>query len=165
MRGTLVLAFLFLALLAKAQQMNVSVDGVASFDGANFTISEAGEDFATTIESEASVFVSVSLDDELNKKVNPNQKWRIEIAKEDLIWESDVRLEIIRTGDGYGHSNNKNQIFEGTVYQIVDGVSRYFFRGRGEVTEIPLQLKLSGFSVTQGAQDFETNVVLTIYDD
>jgi len=165
MRGTLVLAFLFLGLLVKAQQMYVSVDGVVSFDGTDFTISEAGEDFASTIESDGSVNVSVNSDDELDKKVNPNQKWRIEVVKEDLIWDGDLNLEIIRTGDGYGQGNNKNQIFDGTTYQLVDGISRYFFRGRGVVTEIPVQLRLSGFSVTLGAQDFETNVVLTIYDD
>lgn len=165
MRGTLILFSLFVGLLVNAQQMNVSVDGVASFDGTNFTISEAGEDFASTIESEASVFISVNSNDELDKKINPNQKWRIEIVKEDLMWDGDIQLEIIRTGDGYGNGNNKNQIFDGTNYQLIDGISRYFFRGRGVVTEIPVQLRLSGFSVTLGAQDFETNVVLTIYDD
>jgi len=163
MKIVLVFGLMFLAMLAEAQEMYVRVEGVVAFDGSNFTINEAGEDFASSIESESSLVVSVDSNDEMDKSMNPNRKWRIDILKEDLIWEGDIQLEIIRTGDGY--SENKNKIYDGTSYQVVDEISRYFFRGRGVISEIPIQLRLSGFSVTQGAQDFETNIVLTIYDD
>ncbi|MCK3685529.1 hypothetical protein [Maribellus sp. YY47] len=163
MKYTLALAFLFLGLLVNAQPMTVTVDGEVSFDGANFTISEAGEDFAATLESESSVFVSVNSDDNWDKKNNPNQKWKIEVVKEDLVWNDIVQLEIVRTGQGYGDKNN--QISGGSSYQVVNNTSTFFFSGRGLVTDIPVQLRLSGLSVTLGAQDFETNVLLTIYDN
>ena len=164
MKVTSVLVFLLLGLLASAQQMEVRVDGAVSFDGATFAVTEAGEDFAFGVESESSLWISVDTNDYWDKKVNPNRKWWVEVVREDLTWNDDVRLEIVRTGDGYGQKNN-HKVYDGTTYQYIGENSWYFFRGRGIIYDIPIQLRLSGLSVTQGAQDFETNVILTIYDD
>jgi len=167
MRGALVLAFLFWGLQVNAQ-MILSVDGVASFDGVSFNINKAGEDFSSSIESESSVSVSVDFQNILESFFNPNKKWRMEVTKEDVIWNNNIVLEIKRAGDGSGSwltNHGKTHLNGGENYQVVDGISRDFFNGKGGAYFVPLQLKLTGFSVTLGAQDFETNVVLTIYDD
>jgi hypothetical protein len=44
-------------------------------------------------------------------------------------------------------------------------MSGYFFRGRGEIGDIPVNFRITGMSVVNGAQDFETKVIFTIYDD
>ncbi|RIJ49927.1 hypothetical protein D1614_04070 [Maribellus luteus] len=168
MKVAWVLIFLFGGLLANAQYMEVSVDGMVTFDGVDFIINEAGEDYSPSVESESSVYVSIDFQSFWDALFNPNRKWKIEVAKEDLTWNNHVKLEIKRTEDGYGDwSNNKRKtrIKGGDNYQVVDRVSRDFFSGKGSAYFVPLQLKLSGISVTQGAQDFETNVILTIYDD
>lgn len=163
-----VLIFLLGGLLANAQYMELSVDGMVSFDGTDFTINEAGEDWSPSVESQSNISVSIEFQSFWDGLFNPNRRWRVEVMKEDLSWNNQVALEIRRTGDGYANWYNnqgKTRIDGGENYLVVDGVSRDFINGRGRAYSVPLQLKLSGISVTLGAQDFETNVILTIYDN
>ena len=165
-------AFVFLLLIlvglgVNGQQLEIRLDGMITFDQSAFTIQGAGFDFSPTIESEASFFVSVNSGDDWDKKTNPNRKWKIEVRKEDLRWDNNIQLEIVRTGNGIGeHDNNGNgHIHNGNSYQTITEISSYFFNGKGFISDVPIQFRVSGFSVTQGAGEFETNVVLTIYDD
>ena len=155
-----------LAVFAQAQQLGISVGGVVGFSANDFTISEAGFDFSSDIECESPLFVTVDSNDEWDKKTNPNRKWRVEVRKEDMNWNDAIKLEIIRTGNGYWQQNNSSSHIEnGTNYQVISQLSNYFFGGRGLISDIPIRLRLSGFSIVNGADDYETNVVLTIYDD
>ncbi len=81
-------------------------------------------------------------------------------------WHDQINLEVRRTGTGTRINNPGNpNIRDGENFQQVSNIPVYFFRGMGEIIQIPLSLKISGFSVTMGAHDFETGFVFTVYDD
>lgn len=167
MKVTLFLILLFSGFDLLAQQMKIEIDGTLTFDDSAFTINDAGSDFSSSIESDATFYVSVSSGNQWDKRTNPNRQWKILVQREDLTWDSDIQLEIIRTGNGTWKNGKdmKSKISGGTTYNPVEKASSEFFSGKGAITNIPVQVKLSGFSIVQGANDFETNIVLTIYDD
>lgn len=168
MNKLLLLIFsIVLSTAVTGQQLKIELEGNAAFDNSNFSIKEAGEDFSSTIESEASFFISVLYtDDNINRKKNPNTKWNIKVYKSDLTWNNDLKLEARRTGRGQkvGRPGNPN-IHDGDNNQIITNTSTYFFRGMGEIAYIPVTFNLSGFSLSMGASNFETRVVFTVYDD
>lgn len=153
--------------VATGQQLKIELEGSANFDNSSFSVSEAGEDFSSSTESETSFFISVLYtDDNLNRKKNPNTKWNIRIYKSDLTWNNDLKLEARRTGRGQRVENSGNpNVHDGDNNQIITNTSTYFFRGMGEVVYIPITFNLSGFSLTMGASTYETRVVFTVYDD
>lgn len=158
--------FLFPAVATFGQQFKIAVEGNVSFDNSVFNVTEAGQDFPASFESAASVFVSILSNDELNKKVNPNAKWLVTIQKTDVTWDNNLVIEAIRTGDGSNANNNgKVKINGGQNYQPITDVGLAFFDGQNEIVNIPVGLKISGASVTMGAKQFETSVILTISDD
>jgi len=159
--------FMIFVIGAAGQQLKIELEGSANFNNSSFSVSEAGEDFPSSIESETSFFISVLYtDDNLNRKKNPNTKWNIKVFKSDLTWNNNLRLEARRTGRGQrvGHPGNPN-IHDGDSDQLITNTSTYFFRGMGEIVHIPVSFSLSGFSVTMGASAFETRVVFTVYDE
>jgi len=159
--------FMIFAIGAAGQQLKIELEGSADFDNSNFSVSEAGENFPSSIESETSFFISVLYtDDNLNRKKNPNMKWNIKVFKTDLNWHNDLRLEARRTGNGLriGNQGNPN-IQDGESNQLINNTSTYFFQGKGEIVHIPVNFSLSGFSLTMGASTYETRVVFTVYDE
>ena len=162
---TIPVLFLFFSIGAFGQPLKVEIENNARFENTNYMINEAGEDFPS-IESESNVQVSITYSNYWDKKDNPNGKWRINVHKSDIQWNSNLMLQIKRTGNGYkGENDKKGNIHDGDNYQTVTNTPIYFFQGKDEINYIPLQLKIEGLSVTMGAQDFETKVVLTVYDD
>lgn len=167
MKKIFLLTIIFpIALFSKSQQLKVELEGNAVFDNSSFIIDEAGEDFSSGIETEASFYVSVLYTDDFNKKKNPNKKWNIRVFKSDLNWNNNLKLEAKRTGNGnrVGNPGNPN-IHDGENYQDISNTSTYFFRGMKEIVYIPISLRLSGLSVAMGAETFETSIVFTVYDD
>lgn len=155
-----------LPMLTAAQDLMVQTEGEADFGHSLTPISEAGLDFPSSLEAESSVYVSVIYDNLLDKKNNPNDKWRVHLHKIDMEWNQELSLEARRTGSGYKPDNPGNpNIRDGDNFQPVSNIPAYFFRGRGEIVQIPVALQLRGFSVTMGASDFETSLVFTVYDD
>lgn len=157
--------FLFPAITSFGQQFKISVDGSVTFDNSMFIVTEAGEDFPASVESAASVFVSIIANDNLNKKVNPNAGWAVTIQKADVNWDNNLNIEARRTGDGNNIGNQgKVKINGGQNYQTITDVGIAFFDGQNEMENIPLSLRISGASVTMGAKQFETNIILTVSD-
>lgn len=156
----------FLPFWVNGQQLTVQIEQDVQFSEFLQPISEAGTDYSASPQAQASVHVSVIMADELNRGNNKNQKWRVFVHKLDMEWNSVLLLEGRRTGSGMGLNNPGNpNIRDGENFQPVTNNPVYFFRGMGEIVQIPLALKLSGFSVTMGARDFETSLVFTVYDD
>lgn len=164
---SLLIVFLTIAFyFAQAQDMGVSLDGMVVFDEESITINDAGSDFAVTVESESSLYIAINFGNFWDKSFNPNSPWRIEVQKSDYNWNNNLVLETVRAGNGI-NSNNRNKppkINDGTNYQTVNNLSGYFFSGRGEIEDIPINFRISGMSVVNGAQDFETKIIFTIYD-
>ena len=152
--------------LTEGQELTVQVDGDADFTHNLTPISEAGLDYPSTLQAESSVYVSVISNNLLDKRKNPNEKWRIHVHKLDMEWNQELALEARRTGSGFKPDNPGNpNINDGDNFQQITNIPVYFFRGRGEIVQIPVALQLRGFSVTMGARDFETSLVFTVYDD
>ncbi|HKI87646.1 MAG TPA: hypothetical protein VKA38_01375 [Draconibacterium sp.] len=158
--------FLLFSQFVFSQQMKLEIDGNITFDNSMYYITEAGNDFPSSIETETSIYISVSYDNFWDKKFNPNQKWRLYINKTDVNWNPDLILEVIRTGDGNHPGNRgKTNIHDGTNYHNISNNPAYFFRGKDEISDIPISFRIIGLSITMGAQEYETNIVMTIYDD
>ena len=139
-----ILFILTLTKFVSGQQMGIEIEGNINFDNSLFTISEAGEDFPSSIETESSVFISIVSSNYFDKKDNPNGKWNVSIHKEDFNWDTNLLLEIRRTGNGTKQSKNGNvNIHDGRNYQEITNTTSYFFRGKSEITDIPIKLKLS----------------------
>lgn len=157
---------LALNLVAFSQPLTIEINGSATFNNLQFNVSEAGEDFPSNIESESNLEVSVVYNNFWDKKDNPNGKWRINVHKTDITWNPDINLQIKRTGKGFKSGGNGNpNIQDGENYLPVSNTPTYFFRGKDEIINIPITVQISGISLTMGAKDFETNIMLTVYDD
>lgn len=150
--------------VAMAQKMKVDVDGQLEFDNSEFTVDEAGENFKSSVESESSMYFSIEANDDYEKKINKNQKWNVSIYKEDYNWNDGLILEARRTGNGTRAQGKRDRIWDGTTYQEITNNSTYFFRGRGEIVDIPISFKLSGVSLEMGAGNFESKIIVTITD-
>jgi len=161
----IVLSLLLIGIISHAQQMNIQVNGNVTFDNSLFSITEAGNDFVSSITNDFPVNVSLQYTSFWDKIFSPNKKWRLNVQKSDILWHSDLKLEIIRIGNGDRPWRGNVVIHDGTNYQLVTNTSTYFFRGQNEISNVPLYFKLSDYSVTMGAKDFETNILLTVYDD
>ena len=162
MKVTFILLLLFFGLGLWAQQMVIQLDGMINFDQSAFTISEAGSDFASNIESEASFFVTVTSGNEWDKKTNPNRKWKVEVKKEDLTWDNSIQLEIARTGDGNSQQGNKSKIYNGNTYQTVSDFSNHFFNGKGfSLAEAIGNLVMNNPNIFQISHEWDENDELT----
>ena len=163
------LAFVLTANFICGQDLRIDVSGSASFNNSQYIITEAGEDFPSSIESETSLYVSVQYNGSwLAYLFNPDKQWRVFIHKSDLNWDSDLALSAERTGTGSIINNWWAQplyITGGSSFQNITNTPVYFFRGRHGIVNIPVSFKLTGASLTMGAKDFETNVVFTVYDE
>jgi hypothetical protein len=161
-----IICLAFSPFLVNGQQLTVQIEGDVHFNENLLTINEAGNNYPSSLEAQSSVHVSVLHEDQLNRRNNPNEKWRVFIHKQDMEWNGGLFLEARRTGSGsrFNHPGNPN-INDGENFQQITNIPVYFFRGRGEIVQIPLALKLSGFSLTMGARDFETSLVFTVYED
>lgn len=163
-------AILFLIIsianITYAQQLKIELEGEAIFDNSGLLISEAGEDFPSFLESDVPLHLSVKYIDSWNKMNNPDNRWNIQVSRSDIIWHPDLIMEVRRSGNGYVPDSNRNpNIHDGDIFQAVTNTTGYFFRGKGEVVYIPLELQLKGLSVIMGAGTFETSIIFTVYDE
>nr|WP_319270712.1 hypothetical protein [uncultured Draconibacterium sp.] len=151
------------SLVGKAQLLQLSLNGMATFNETQLMVDEAGEDINATIESNSSVYLSVY---SYYFWEMLNGKWQIYVHKRDVTWNDEIILELRREGKGRKWlSNGTPNIHDGSSYFRLTNNPTYFFRGRGLVLDIPMGFRLSNVSLTMGANDFETDVVFTIYDD
>ena len=164
-KAFILFSFVFIVLFSHAQPMEISVIGNVTFDNSMFTITEAGNDYSSSIQTVTPVYVSLQYSSYWDQINNPNKKWRILVQKSNINWDSGLKLEICRSGKGDKDGKIKNKINGGKNYRKVTNTSKYFFKGKNEFSNVPLNFKLRGYSVTMGAEDFETNILLTVYDD
>jgi len=146
-----------------AQGLQLSLNGMVIFNELQLRVNDAGEDIEGEITSNSGVQLSV---ESYNFWEQKNEKWQIYIHKSNIEWADDMRLEVKREGDGE-RINKKGgvNIHDGSSYTEITDNPTYFFRGKGLIANIPLAFQLKNLSLTMGANDFETDVVFTIYDD
>jgi hypothetical protein len=129
----------------------------------NVAITEAGMDFQREMEfSVDEVILSVAIFPQNVDNAIYNS-WQIQVSKNDLEWNEALELYIRRTGDGKSDYNNKPQ--NGYYYQKIDANSTFLFSGQGWINSIPLQIKITGLSVTLPAKSYVTDIVFTLIDN
>lgn len=91
--------------------------------------------------------------------------WRVDVRKSDFLWDSRLKLEVRRSGTGNGQGLFfAPSIAGGTNYITLSNGNSQFFSGNGVFTNIPIQYRLSGFSVLIPVQNYSTEVVYTLID-
>lgn len=166
---TTLILFLFTTISGNGQNLRLSVGGNIQFSGSAFTVTEAGENLAPSVESQGQNQISVEYSGSwLFYFFYPDKKWRIYVHKSDVNWNPDLSIEIKRTGTGSiinGWRAQSLYLSDGNNYRNITNTPSYFFRGRHGIINIPVQFRLNDISLLLGAQSFETSIVFTVYDD
>jgi len=87
-----------------------------------------------------------------NKKFMP---FKVFVHKEDIVWHSNLVLEVKVSSTVHGNST-------GTIYQAIGNNDTYFFETVGRRKNIPFQYKISGLSVTLPVANYSTEIVYTV---
>ena len=160
----LLLIAAFISKYGSGQKHSIFVDGDINFDNSHLTITEAGKDFNSTNPSEGTLHLSVLYT--FMPENNPNYNWRVSVHTQNLEWNKSLKMQVRRTGSGRNKNNSGNpNIYNGIVYQQVNNTPTPFFNGKGEVIDIPVSIKISGYSVVMGAGESESSLIFTVYDD
>lgn len=141
----------------------MEIQGSIDFSGNLIMPTEAGEDFSQSLDGTQEIFLSVIDNDDLGKQNNNNKFWTVSISLNFKLAGNTV-IEAKRTGRGsYRDSPANPNIHDGDIFRPLTSVETYFFKGKGEIINIPVSFKLSGISVlTGGDLSSQTEVILTI---
>lgn len=139
-------------------QKGPTVSGTWNYSLSASSITEAGTDFYGTYESASNQLI-------FNKNKTKNQKpnWVVQVKKSDILWHTNLKMWIRRTGNGSGVQNSS--ISNGSNYQEVQNSNIQFFDGYEEVNEIPIQLKISGVSVIIPVNSYYTLLIFTVTEN
>lgn len=139
-------------------QNSPTLSGTWNYSLPGSSISEAGTDFYGTYESAANQLI-------FNRNATTEQapNWTINVKKSDILWHSNLKLWIRRTGDGSGVQNSS--ISNGSNYQEIQNTNIQFFNGYKEVNEIPIQLKITGVSVVIPVNSYYTLLIFTVTEN
>ena len=152
----LALACGLLVLPSSAHAKDITVMGSWSLTiDATDLVSGAGSDLNDTYES-ASDQVLITISNCASK----NDRWRVDVSRTDSLWHNDLVLWVQRTGDGAG----EGRISRGETYQEVSTANEKFFRGQGDLIDIPIQLQLTGVSISILPDTYSTTVTYTMFD-
>ncbi|WP_297099464.1 hypothetical protein [uncultured Draconibacterium sp.] len=162
-RYTFFILLCFFALGSRAQGLQLSLTGMVTFNEVQINVSDPGEDIEAVITANSGVQLSV---ESLNYWEQKNEKWRIYVHKTNVEWADDIKLEVRRQGDG-DKLNKKGggNVHDGSTFAEIKDNPTYFFRGMGLISNIPLDFRINELSLSLGANEFEADVVFTIYDD
>jgi hypothetical protein len=143
-------------------QIRISSNSFINKSIPSVAITEAGMDFQGEMEfSPDEIILSVAIFPQNLDNVIYNS-WQIQVSKNDLEWNETLELFIRRTGDGKSEYNNKPQ--NGNYYQKIDSNSTFLFSGQGWINSIPLQIKITGLSVTLPVKSYATDIIFTLID-
>jgi hypothetical protein len=86
--------------------------------------------------------------------------WAVDVKKLDTTWHNNLHLYIKRTSDGSGPGT----ISGGATYQELTDTDLGFFSGSNDRSNINIQLKLTGVTITVPPNVYNTMVYYTVYD-
>jgi len=106
----------------------------------------------TSASDQVAITISNTLDD--------NDNWRVDVRKSDTSWHNDLSVSVKRTDGGSG----TGAISGGTSFQTAGAVDAEFFNGRGDRSNVHVQLQVSGMSVSIPPATYSTSIVFTVVD-
>jgi hypothetical protein len=116
-------------------------------------ISEAGNDYSGIVSSATNHSF-------LRIRGLTGSPWRVDVSKSDTNWNNGLVLMVQRTGNGIGGFG----INGGTVAQTITNNNTPFFNGNNNISNIPIQFHLSGYSVLIPAGNYTSSVIFTLID-
>jgi hypothetical protein len=135
------------------------VTGSPSFSTSNLNVTEAGNNFTSTINSTSNSSVTVSNASTSWWWWSWNTNWSVSVYKVDISWNSNLNIYIKRAGDGSGSGSS---VSGGTTYIVVSSTGTSFFSGAGNRSNIPISYQISGISMTVPADNYSTTIYYTI---
>lgn len=151
-----ILALVFFAAQPANAQLSITVTGAwyETVDK-NDLVFGAGSDLENIF---TSVSGQVSID--ISGAINPDHSWRVDVRRIDTNWDNRFRIYIMRTTSGSGSG-----VAGGEIYQEVTPLDNSFFTGVGNVTDIKVQLRVTGTSVQIKPDSYSTVLYYTIFDN
>jgi hypothetical protein len=147
----ILIVFLFSAFLSKSQR--ISVSGNPTFSATDLNVTEAGDNFTSTITSTSGSLIKIS---------NASTRyWHISVDRVDVSWNSNLHLWVRRSGNGTGYYAP----YDGTTFQEVTSIDTYFFAGYGNLSSIPIQYQVSNISMLIPSGNYSTTIYYTVYRD
>ncbi|WBV58990.1 hypothetical protein PFY12_07865 [Chryseobacterium camelliae] len=160
-----IIAFIVINSLCKGQ--TIAVNGT-DWSPSISPITEAGSDYAGTYESATNqILINVTIPGLLGLLRSET----VQVHYESLpLWNNNLLLSVQRTNSGGGGGICIGcSLTGGTTYQTITTTTTNFFNanipiglGTKTFTDIPIQLKLSGVSVTIPSAAYNARIVFTI---
>jgi hypothetical protein len=113
----------------------------------------AGNDLPNTSESDSAA-VSITITATIGN-------WGLNVKKINSHWHDNLHLHIKRTSDGTGSGS----ISGGTSYQEVTDIDLPFFNGKGDRSNVNVQLELTGVSIQVPPDVYSATVYYTVSDE
>jgi hypothetical protein len=114
----------------------------------------AGTDLVT---SKTSLVDQIELS--ISGTTGPGDTWQVTTTRTVAAWHASMVLWIRRTGEGTGGA-----VSGGSAFQEVRATSDPFFSGEDDVASIPLQLRVTGLTVSIPPGVYSTVITLTVVD-
>lgn len=144
-------------------QTTISVTGNPVFPSTVFDVTEAGNDFVSSVVSTDGSLISID-NTETNLHRNGKFNWSVSVNKSDINWNPTLGIQVRRSGDGTEGSNSNNSITGGTNFQSVSDIPSTFFEGTAARDNVPIEYQISNISVLIPADNYETTVYFTVYE-
>ncbi|MDO9593566.1 MAG: hypothetical protein Q7J19_01085 [Lutibacter sp.] len=151
---TILIAFLAISNIAVSQNVSISVSGNWAKTIAATDISEAGNDYPTSYESNTNQTLL---------SLNPNSQGKgvnVYVTRSDIKWQSDLILEVKRNSNG-GNSSVTDGLNYKTIINTQSLVSP-FFSCIQAVTNMTLQYRITGISVLLPVDIYSTTITYTV---
>ena len=153
MKFIFILSFLLFTNMIFSQKLKVQGNWNKTLGASDIT--QAGYDYNSFYESNDNQ-TKLSFNPIPNSKYNRQYaSFKIFINKEDLYWDSSIKLFAKVSSNSHGNST-------GTQYQELTNYSSLFFETIGSQKNIPIKYKISGLSVTLPAESYSVEIIYTV---
>jgi hypothetical protein len=154
---TIFIACLLCSFVAKSQRISVNTGWSVSIPVG--TITEAGNDYSTSVSSP----ISQTL---IDFKTGGSSSYTINVQKVDIDWHPNLTVWVQRNGDGAGSGGQTVPMTGGTTFiQVTNTPQAFFFDASGAShnrNNVPIQYRILGYSVLLPVKTYTTTVVYTI---
>ena len=87
-------------------------------------------------------------------------RWRIDVRRANSVWNGDVHVWVRRTGGGSGTGS----VASGLTWTEVGSTDTQFFDGEGDRAGLPIQIRVTGISLSITPDAYLTSVQYTLID-
>ncbi|MFZ5478848.1 MAG: hypothetical protein ACOZNI_18895 [Myxococcota bacterium] len=154
--GTLLLVMAASLRPAPAAALDLALAGSWStvVDASDLTAGP-GSALQTTHESGANEVIA-----DVTLSAGASDAWRVDVRRLDVSWPAGARVWVRRTGAGSGSGS----ISGGSTWLEVTSVDTPLFAGAGDRTSVPLQVRVTGVSLSMPPDSYVSSLLYTVVD-